>query len=64
MHKDLLDRYNKIKNSENQFLAADFDIENASNYRHNQLKNQLDLNLNVADLLKPLVRAVRREFIL
>ena len=50
MHKDLLDRYNKIKNSENQFLAADFDIENASNYRHNQLKNQLDLNLNVADL--------------
>ncbi len=50
MHKDLLDRYNKIKNSENQFLAADFDIENASNYRHHQLKNQLDLNLNVADL--------------
>lgn len=50
MHKDLINRYNQIKKSENQFLLNEFDIENTAGQRHDLLKNQLNLNLNASDL--------------
>ena len=49
MQQSLLDTYNQIKKMENRFLKADFDIENSTSQRHEQLKNNLDTALHQTD---------------